>query len=81
MDNADILVSVKTEKISGKLTIHIPLTPYTLTDHEVIMHINQLKEIYFTKVREIAELMSCKTSDVMPVMCVPKRSLVFSVNL
>ena len=27
MQNADILVSIKTEKISGKLTMHIPFTP------------------------------------------------------
>ena len=26
MENADILVSIKSEKISGKSTIHIPLT-------------------------------------------------------
>ena len=35
-------------------------SPYchALTVHEVIMHINQLKEIYFPKVREIVELKS-----------------------
>ena len=37
MESADILVSIKTEEISGKLTIHIPLPPMF---HEVTMHIN-----------------------------------------
>ena len=36
----DFSVSVKTEKISGKLTIHIPLI---LTVREKIMHINQFE--------------------------------------
>ena len=58
-------VSIKTEKVSGKLMIHI-------TVHEVITRINQLKGIYFPKVPEIVVLMSCQNSDIIPVMCVPK---------
>ena len=70
---------LETEKISGKL-IHITLT-LVLTVYKVIIGINQLKGIYFAKVREILELVSCQTSDAIPAMCVPKRSLVFSFNL
>ena len=52
-----------------------------MTVHEVIMRINQLKGIYFPKVREIVNLISCQTNDVIPVRCVPKGSLVFLINL
>ena len=34
--------------------------------------VNQLKGIYFPKVREFVELISCQTSDAIPVMCMPK---------
>ena len=45
MENDENLVSIKTEKVSGKLVVHGTIT-----------HINQLKRIYFPKVREIVEL-------------------------
>ena len=45
---------------------------HVLTVHGVITHINQLKGIYFLKVKEILELISCQTSDAIPVVCVPK---------
>ena len=61
----DISVSVKTEKISGNLTIHIPLI---LAVHEVIMCINQLKGIYFPKVKEIVDLISCQTNEAIPLI-------------
>ena len=72
MENDKNLVSINTEKFSGKLTIHIPLlscsdSPWS--DNAL----NQLKEIYFLEVREIVELISCQASDAITVMCVPKR--------
>ena len=64
--------------MNGKLTMYIPLI---LLIHEVTMRINQLKGIYFPKVREIVELIPCQTNDAGLVMSVPKESLVFSINL
>ena len=54
---------------------------FVLTVYEVIMRKNQLKGIYFPELKEILELISCQTNDSIPVMCVPKGSLVFSINL
>ena len=71
MENDENLVSIKTEKISGKLTIHIPLT-LMFWQSMGITHMNQLKGIYFPKVKKIVELISCQTSDAIPVICVPK---------
>ena len=65
MENDDISVSIKTEKISSKLTIHIPFTLMFWQVHKV-MRINQL---CWTNIMPI------------PVMCVPKGPLVFSINL
>ena len=58
-------------------------SPYfhAVTVHRVIMHINQLKGIYFPKLREIVEVILFQTKDAIPVMCVPKWSLVFSIKL
>ena len=59
MENVNIPVFIKTEKIFGKVKINISLIlplffiPYTfpyLIVHEVIMGINQLKGVYFPKV-------------------------------
>ena len=72
MENDKNLVSIKTEKVSGKLTMHIPPYSHVLTVHGVIKHINQLKGVYFLKVREIVELISCQSGDAIPEMCVPK---------
>ena len=55
-------------KVSGKLTINIPLTLV----HGVITHINQQKRIYFPKVREIIELLWGQPSDATSVMSVSK---------
>ena len=37
-----------------------------------IMRINQLKGIYFPKVEEVVELISCQTNYAIPLMSVPK---------
>ena len=66
MENDDILVSIKTEKISGKLAIHIPSYFHVLTVHEVIMRMNQLKGIYFPEVRKIVDLLLSHTSGTIP---------------
>ena len=72
MGNDEDLVSIKTEKVSGKLVRYIFSLLSCLTIYGEITHINQLKGIYFPKVREIVELISCETSDAIPVMRVPK---------
>ena len=51
--------------------LYIILAVVRITVHGVITHINQLKGIYFPKVREIVEIISCQTNDAIPVMCVP----------
>ena len=59
-------------------------SPYThvLTVHKVIMCINQLKGIYFPKVREIVEIISCQTNDATPVLRIwAVWSSEFSINL
>ena len=80
IEKDDISVSIKIEKISGKLMIHVPYS-HVLAVHEVIMRINWLKGICFPKMREIVELILCQTSGAIPVICMRKESFVFSINL
>ena len=47
----------------------------------MITHLNQLKEIYFPKVREIVEQLSCQTNDAITAIRATKESIVFSMNL
>ena len=72
MENDEDLVSINTEKVSGKLARYIFSLLSCLTVYGAIAHINQLKGTYLPKVREIVELISCETSGAIPVMRVPE---------